>query len=345
MKKIRFIDYLRDYLDYNNITNKDFANRIGISQKHLIEILSGTSKLSSSIIDNISIVTNIPSDYIHRLESNYKFEKTITEYLEKNQLTETKYLNKFCYKYLIANSWIDFVDINDKVEIIKDILKYLRVKSPEKVYEIDAKIFFKSTNDKPELMLLWLEKCYRETLNQNIKDYNKNNINILVNYIRDMAKNNEFNEAELIKMFNKNGIALVIHEDIPGSKIRGAFKVHKNIPAIYITYKHKRIADIYFALLHELAHCKSDFNKAKRTSLVSFYDKNIAEELSADKEAYNWLVDEKYYNSILNDKNYDISKENKYPKSFIVYRMAKDNIINYSSNEYQEYNLLVEIKK
>lgn len=345
MKKIRFADYLKDYLDFNNITNKDFANRIGISQKHLIDILSGDSELSSSIIDNISIVTNIPSDYIHRLELNYKFEKTITEYLEKNQITETKYLNKFCYKYLIDNLWINFVDINDKIEIIKDILKYLRVKSPEKVYEIDEKIFFKSNNDKPELLLLWLEKCYRETLNQDVKDYNKDNIEILINYIRDMAKNNEFKEDELIRTFNENGIALVIQEDIPGSKIRGAFKVHKDVPAIYITYKHKRIADIYFALLHELAHCKSDFNKAKSTNLVSFYDKDIEEEFNADEQAYNWMIDKKYYNSILNDKNYDISKEKNYPKSFVVYRLAKDNIISYSSNEYQKYNTIIEIGK
>lgn len=345
MKRIRFIDYLKDYLDFNNITNKDFANRIGISQKHFIDILAGTMELSSSIIDSISIVTNIPSDYIHRLELNYKFEKTITDYLEQKQITETKYLNKFSYKYLIDNLWINFVDINDKMEIIKDILKYLRVKSPEKVYEIDEKIFFKSTNDKPELLLLWLEKCYRETLNQDIKDYHKDNIDFLVNYIRDMAKNKTFNEKELIKIFNEKGIALVIQEDIPGSKIRGAFKVHKDVPAIYITYKHKRIADIYFALLHELAHCKRDFNKAKSTNLISFYDKDIAEEFNADEQAYSWMVDNKYYNSIVNNKNYDISKEKKYPKSFIVYRLAKDNVINYASIEYQEYNLIVEMDK
>ena len=91
MEKIRFIDYLKEYLDFNNITNKDFANRIGISQKHLVDILSGKSELSSSIIDSISIVTNIPSDYIYRLELNYKLENKITEYLEKNKITETNY--------------------------------------------------------------------------------------------------------------------------------------------------------------------------------------------------------------------------------------------------------------
>lgn len=337
MRKIRFADYLKDYLNYNNITNKDFANRIGISQKHLIEILSGESELSTNIIENISIVTNIPSDYIYRIELNYKLETEITNYLEKNKLTQTEYLNKFNYKYLITNSWIDFIDKTDKMEIIKDILKYLRVRTPEKVYEIDENIFFKSTNDKPELLLLWLEKCYRETLKQKVKKYNKDNIEYLVNFIKQEANKNNFNEQLLIEKFNENGIALVIKEDIPGSKIRGAFKVHKNAPAVYITYKHKRIADIYFALLHELAHCKSDFNKAKSTNLISFYDV----EESRDKEAYNWMVEEKYYNEIKSNKTYDIEKENRYPKSFIVYRLAHDKIISYSSKKYQKYNTII----
>ena len=39
MRKIKFADYLKEYLEFNNITNKDFANRIGITPKHLIDIL------------------------------------------------------------------------------------------------------------------------------------------------------------------------------------------------------------------------------------------------------------------------------------------------------------------
>ncbi len=52
-------------LEYNNITNKDFANRIGITPKHLIDILSGERDISSSIVEKISLVTDIPADYIY----------------------------------------------------------------------------------------------------------------------------------------------------------------------------------------------------------------------------------------------------------------------------------------
>ena len=341
MEKIRFKDYLKDYLEYNNITNKDFANRIDITPKHLIDILSGSSDLSSHVVNNISMVTGISADYIYKIESNYKLELSIEEYLKENNLNESTFLSRFCYKHLIKVNFLPFIDIDSKLEIIKDIIKFLRVSTPKKIYEIESDAFYKSKNDKPELLLLWLEKCYRETLNQKVGEYKNENINLLVNYILESAKKEKFNENELINKFNEMGIFLVIQDDIPGSKIRGAFKVHLKTPAIYITRKHLRIADIYFALLHELAHCKTDFNKAKSESLVSI-ENNINEiESRADNQAYNWMVSDEYYREIKNNPNYDINLEEKYPKSFVLYRLAKDGIIKYSSKEYQKHNKLL----
>lgn len=341
MEKIRFKDYLIDYLEFYNITQKDFAKRIDITPKHLVDILSGKSDLSFQVIDNIGLVTGISVDYIHRVEANYRLELKIEDYLKKENTTLIKILNKFDYKYLIKENYIDFIDVSNDLDILKDILKFLRVSSPSKIYELEENILYKSKNNKPELLLLWLEKCYKETLKQKVSKYKKENINKIVEYIINSAKKEVFNEQELIKYFNTMGIYLVIEDDMPGSKIRGAFKVHKNTPAIYLTRKHQRIADIYFALLHELAHCKTDFNKAKSESLVS-YDTDINDvESKADEQAYNSMVNDKYYNEVCIKQNYNIHNEDKYPKSFVVYRLAKDKIIKYSSKEYQEYNILI----
>ena len=341
MKNVRFKDFLIDYLEANNITNKDFANRLGITPKHLIDILSGTTQLSSQLIDKISFITDIPADYIYRIESNYNLESRIDTFLIREDLSETDYLNKFDYKYLIKDNYIDITDKNDKLEIIKDILKFLRVPSPEEIYKIDNNAYFKSKNDKPELLLLWLEKCYRETLKQKVSEYHKENIDVLVDYISKSAKDGKYVEEELINEFNKNGIFLVIQDDIPGSKIRGAFKVHRGIPAIYLTHKHKRIADIYFALLHELAHCKTDFNKAQATNLISYETCDDKKEVKRDNQAFNWAVDDNYYYNICCKKDYDIEKETEFPKCFVLYRLAKDGKIKYSDSKYQKYNFLL----
>lgn len=341
MTKLRFKDYLIDYLEFNNITNKEFAKRIGTSEQRLIDILSGNCDISTNLITNISLVTNIPMEYILRIEANYKLEMAIENYLKKENMTMKNYLNKFNYKFLIKEKYIDFIDKDDPLEIIKDILKYLRVISPEKIYEIDSKIYFKSKNDKPELLLLWLEKCYRETLKQEVSEYRKENIYILIDYILECASKNIFNKQKLIDKFNQNGIYLVIENDIPTSKIRGAFKVHRNTPAIYLTYKYKRIADIYFALLHELAHCKTDFNKAKSTNIVTYENDTLEIEKKADKQAFNWMVSDEYYNNICLKKDYNIINENIYPKAFVVYRLASDKHINYNSTLYQKYNKVI----
>lgn len=342
MKRVRFKDYLKDYLEYSNITNKDFANRIGITPKHLCDILAGNVNISADIVNKISIVTDIPIDYIYDIELNYMFENEIENYLKLNEYTETEYLKKFNYNYLIKSKFIDFIDTSDKLEIIKDILKFLRVSSPERVYDIDKTAYYKSKNDKPELLLLWLEKCYRETLKQNVKEYKKENINILVQYVIEMAKNDKFDEKAITNMFNENGVYFVIQDDIPGSKIRGAFKVNRDIPAIYLTHKYKRIADVYFAMLHELAHCKTDFNRAQATNMVS-YDGRIDElEEKADAQAYDWMVDNKYYDTICKNQDYNIEEEKEYPKSFVAYRLAKDGKIRYNSKVYQKYNVLLD---
>lgn len=337
MEHVRFYQVLNDYLNYNNISIKEFANRIGITPKHLIDILSGSSELTLPIIESISMVTGISDSYIIKMEDNAKKEEEIFKYLDENNMSITNYLNKFHYKELIEKGWINkFTYEDNKISVILDILKYLRVNDFNNLYKIDPNIKFKSNNNKPELLLLWLERCYKLSLEQSVKEYKNENISILVSYIKECASNNKFNEEELIKVFNENGIKLVIEDDLSSSKIRGAFKVHKNIPAIYITRKHQRIADIYFALLHELSHCKTDFNKAKSTNLVTYYDEEVA-----DKQALNWMVDNDYYNKIVLENNYDILKEEKYPKCFIVYRLALDNKIKYNGKLYQEYNKLL----
>lgn len=91
-------------------------------------------------------------------------------------------------------------------------------------------------------------------------------------------------------------------------------------PAIFLTCKHKRYADIYFALLHELAHCKSDFNRAKSGSIVST--------IESETEDYEIKKAKEYNNDAV--------------KSFLAYRLAKDKIISYSSTFYQQNNPVID---
>lgn len=337
----KFGKYLKEYLDFCNISEKEFAYRIGTTPKNLSEILSGEIKLSSNIIYNISFITDIPVSFIENMERNYLLEKNIEKFLKAKNFSIKEYLKKFSYKELSEKYKLRYKDKRSEIDILKDIMKFLRISDLNQIYEGEKGILYKSNNDKPELLALWLEECYRLTEKQVINDYNKECINELVDFILFEAKKNIFDEKALQKEFNSKGIYLVIVDDLKSSKIRGAFKVLNNKPAIYITKKHKRIADIYFALLHELAHLKSDFNRAKSGGLVSIIDKTqeYDYELKADKTAFNWMISDKEYEKLKN--NINLLNKSEYPKSFIVYRLANDKIISYSSKIYQKYNITI----
>ena len=334
---------LGEFLEFKNISIKEFADRINTTSKNLIDIIKGNVELSQNMIYNISFITGIPVSYIENTEQNYKMDKVIQNYLDENHLSIRNYINRFSYKELADEYYVKYRDARNDYAIAKDILKYLRITNPNSLTKENNVIFYKSKNNKPELLALWLERCNRIIENQKVEKYTKENINKLVEFIKMEASNNSFDENKLIMEFNKNGIFLAIQDDLKGTKVRGAFKVLNDKPAIYITRKHKRYADIYFALLHELAHCKSDFNRAKSGSIITMLDDNETEdyEIKADMQALDWMISNKIYDKIKN--NYKNIEELDVVKSFFVYRLARDKIIKYSDSLYQKYNPLVNI--
>ena len=292
------------------------------------------------MICNIAFISEISADYIFKVEESFKVDNNIDKYLEENNLTIKKYLKRFNIKEVEKKYKILIRDEKHDYTILEDIFKYLRITNPELIYKKNNHIFYKSKNDKPELLALWLEHCYRTVRDQELGLYNKDNIDKLVSFIRKEACSNKFDKERLIKEFNKNGIFLAIEPDLEGAKIRGAFRVLNDKPAIYLTPKYKRIADIYFALFHELAHCKSDYNRAKSGSFVSIENIKSEEdyEIRANKTAFNWMVNDKTYNDIVKSKNYEDNYE---IKSFLVYRLAQDGHISYKSKLYQDNNIII----
>ena len=126
----KFGKKLNEFLEFYNISVKEFAERIGTSPKNLNDILKGNIELSQNMIYNISFVTGIPVSYIENVESNYKMDKLIDEYIKNNNITITQYINKFNYKEFSKKYNYKFSDERNPYSVAKGILKYLRITNP-----------------------------------------------------------------------------------------------------------------------------------------------------------------------------------------------------------------------
>ena len=337
---VGFSNYLKEYLEFNNISQTEFATRLGVSQKHMNELLNGKMSITLERAAQIYHLTNIPIEFIINAENR----KYVTEYLiekygsEKNVQEIIK--KDFFMSELLKRNWVNFKDTTNAIQNYMDLVDFLKVTNLEALNMVQEKTLFKKSGEDINKLSLWIARCDELAREQNVKSYIRIAFNFLIQDLKEEAYK-EFSIESLQNILNSYGVYFIVEKALPGTKVRGCFKVKGKNPAIYITKNYKGKDSFFFELFHELGHCKSDYNEAKNKVIV---EGNEKQEQRADKFALNCMIDETIWNQIL--VNYDeknlikFSKENKIPMSFIVGRLARVGKIKYNSVLYNKYNML-----
>lgn len=325
---------LKDYLEYNKISQSDFADRLQISLKHMNEILNDNTNISEELMLAISLITDIDINLIFYVENKKRmYNYLIKKY--KNQKNINDFLNSYFIKEMNKLNWIKLKDKESFTQNALDLLEYLKVSNFDNIDKYITKRIFYKKCDNADLtkIYLWIKRCDEIIMKQHVKEYNKEKFKNLLN-ILEIERNKKFNKDKLIKIFNDHGLYLVIEDALKGTKIRGCTMVKGNNPAIYLTTYLKEKSSFYFTLYHELAHVKTDYNSLKSKIIIN----NNNEEKDRDKFALNQMINDNIYKEILNnrDKEKEICKKNNIPLSFLYSRLAYEKIIKYNSKEYLE---------
>lgn len=335
-----FGSMLKDYLEYYKISQTDFAERLGISTKHMNEILNGKTNISEELMLGISLITDIDVNLIFYVET----KKRIYEYLNKKFNSEkeiNKYLNTFCINEMAKKKWITLKDSSSYTQNAMDLLDYLGIASFDNVSNyLNHKILYKKKEDADiNKIYLWIKRCDKKIEKINIPEYSSSNLTLLLKEL-EIIRNKKFNEEELIRLFNKYGIYLVIEDTLNGTKIRGCTMVKNNNPSIYITRYFKEKASFYFTLYHEIGHIKSDYNKLKNKIMVNNEETS---EKEIDNFALNQMIPDNIWNKVkINTLEREkICKDNNIPLCFLYSRLAYEGIISYKSKEYNSHKEVI----
>ena len=332
-----FGKYLKEYLAFNNISQTEFASRLGITQKHMNELLNGKTAITLERATEIYHLTGIPIEFIINAENRknitnyllerYGNEKNVQDYIKKNF-----YLNE-----LIKRNWIDFKDYTNAIQNYIDLINFLKVTNFEALDMVQEKTLFKKSGEDINKLSLWIARCDELVKEQKVKEYVPAALNFLIQDLKKEAYN-ELSIEKIQEILNSYGIYFVVEKALTGTKVRGCFKVKGKNPAIYITKSYTGKDSFFFELFHELGHCKSDYNEAKNKVIV---EGSKEQEERADKFALYSMIDKDIWKKIeINFKEENllsISKTNKIPMSFIVGRLAKTRKIQYKSALYNKY--------
>ena len=196
---------------------------------------------------------------------------------------------------------------------------------------INNKVLYKRDDANQKKIYLWIKHCDKLIINQKVNEYSSDNLNNLLEELKK-EENKVFNANDIIKLLNKYGIYLVIEKALQGTKVRGCMMVKITNPAIYLTNLFKEKASFYFALYHELAHVKRNYNMAKKRIIID----DASDENEIDKIALNWMIDKNIWQSIKENPNKvkEICKKNNIPVCFATSRLAKEGIISHKSKLY-----------
>lgn len=327
---------LKDYLDYHRISQSDFAKRLGITQKHMNEILNNKAEISVELMLAINLITDIDVELIWQAEE----EKRIYLYLKEKFQDEKElkeYLKSFSIKELKDREWLKFKDEKSVVQVCMDLFKFLSIKNFDTFNDYSEQTILYKKNSQADMnkVMLWIKHCDSLIQNIDICEYDKNKFENLINDLKTLSLE-KFDEDQIVKCLNKYGIYLVIEDALNGTKIRGCMMVKADNPVIYLTKLYKDKASFYFALYHELGHVKSDYNKAKSKIII---DEDEFLENRADQFAINTMISPAIWNEIINDNDnvLKICEENNIPVCFATSRLAKEGYIDYTSKLYNNY--------
>ena len=322
---------LKQYLEIYKISQVDFAQRLGITQKHMNEILNETTEISVDLMIAISLLTDIEPNYIMKVESkkrmyNYLINKFQNEKEIKN------YLETFKIKQIYKLGWIELEDKTSYVTNAINLLEYINLRTFDQFEEyFDNKIISQKEIKDKKSTFVWIKRCDNLAKRQEVKTYNSKNLIILLKEIKEKENNNTI--KEITKLLNDYGIYLVLEESLD-KNIRACSHVKGTNPAIYINKNINDKAEFYYSLYYELSKVKSYFNKLKKIIILSQKNEKIQKQ---HQFALNEMVPKEKYQKIkVSIYNIDtICKKNKVTLEFAHFRLKKDNLIK-ADKQYQK---------
>lgn len=300
---------IKEYLEEYGITQKDLAERINSSEKHISNVLKGKNRLTEEFALKLEkVIVGVPASYWLNYEAKYREQVAREEEMVAvSRWNLQEIAKRFHFKEVFKG--VDMSLTQQAIEMLK-LLKISDFENFDSVYSKVAVDFMEDGGEK-EALAIWLNMCEAEIEIQNdeIETVQFKECSVRENLKKfKLLSNNNKTESSINscrKLCNKLGIYLVFCEAVTNSKVRGALATYKNHPAIYISGRFKSHSNTWFALIHEIGHLLLHYNK--NDVIVSYEEDDNVKEKEANEFARDFFINPENYKQFC-DRN-EISKE------------------------------------
>lgn len=245
---------IKEQLDNRNMTQKEFALRMGMSEKHISKLINGEVILTPEVAARLEMVFAIPSSFWMNLENIYRDRLQIINREIENK-EEIKISKQFPYEKMAKLDWVSIAD-NDLEKVI-NLRKYFEVSSLLNLQDpLYPKVVYvkESINEKSKYALLtWAQKAKIEARNIETKVVSIPKLKKSITEIEKLTKKNE-NEIkeQLVNILAECGVAIVFLPYLEGNNFQSATFPDRNKIVIGITLNDKNIRKFWYSLFYEI---------------------------------------------------------------------------------------------
>lgn len=294
---------LKENIEYLGINQDEFAARIGITPKHLSQIITGVSPITYDTALKLEKIFGMKAEFWMNLESAYQLDKArIAEQHEIEE--ELKILKDIPYKEMINYGWIS--KETDKTRIVSNIRSFYKVASLRLVKN-SYNVRFRQNTTKNKIsdfgVIAWIRQAEIEGSKEDTSNFDKVSLEKLIPEFRKLTLEEPSVFYPKMKyLCSKCGVSLVLVESLPRTYINGATIWLNNKPILALSVRGKKADIFWFTFFHELAHI---LHHRKNQSSISIQDDEENEEIEANYLAGNYLIDEDKYKYFIQNMNYE----------------------------------------
>lgn len=325
--------YIEEIIDDMGLTQKDFANRLGILEKTLSKLINGKCKLTKEHAVCLSRMLGTSTQYWLNLQSAY--DAIVVEHEAAGEIEqEREVLKEIGYVYF--RDKFGLPDLSRKIdEQVKVAREFLGISSLCLLKKQDLAVSFRSSGNnineantiKANVMV---QIATNEALKRDAKKFNKKRFMEVVEYALSLTSEHDTFYQKLYDAFLEAGVVLVILPNLSGSKINGATKKIGDSVMLMVSDRRLNSDTFWFTLFHEIGHIKNgDYG-------ISFDGDAGEGEKLADKYAEDLLIPPEKYATFIEKRRFDsgsikaFAKEISRDPGIILGRLQNDRYIGYT---------------
>jgi HTH-type transcriptional regulator/antitoxin HigA len=322
---------LREQLEIRGMSQKEFAARIGMTEKHISHLINGKVELTKDVALRLESVLGLPAHFWNNLEAIYR-EDLVRVKTELDYEKDEEIAGKMPYSKMASLGWIKRTrNINEKIRNLRSFFEVASLGFLEKLRVPGIAYRTAGVNATSDYSLAaWSQKARIEARKLTKQPINIERLKIYLPKIRSLTvKEPEIFCQELTSLLADCGVAIVFLPHINGSFIHGASFVDGKQIVVALTVRGKYADKFWFSLFHELDHIiEGHINNPCGT--------NDEQESHANQFARDMLIPSNEYRDFIKQSDKDERAITTFAQKIgidvgiVLGRLQKDNVIPYN---------------